>query len=183
MAITWTIENLDVETIGSDEDVVKTVHFLITENKNEKWPKGDEIKICYYRHFVEIGEHDSSAFIAYSNLSEEEIITWVKNTLGTKHTEFLENLVTEGYENNPEARSTMVWGVYDPKEQKPLPFISQSLDKVLDVIEEGVDPAEEAEARILAEEAKDKEEEEEGIVVQEEVASAAILSEESEVSD
>ena len=122
MAITWAIENLDVETIGSDEDVVKTVHFLVTENRNEKWSKGDEIKTCYYRHFIEIGSHDSSSFKAYKDLSEAEIVTWVKNTLSAGHVEFLENLVKDGYDKNPEARSTMIWSVYNAQEDKALPF-------------------------------------------------------------
>lgn len=123
MAVTWKIENAEVQTVGSDADVVQIVHFAVIEDRSEKSkPDPDTVKTCVYRHHIEIGEHDSSNFTEFSNLKEDQIASWVKATLGADHVKFLEDLVVAGYDDNPEARTTTVWSVYTPQKEKELPF-------------------------------------------------------------
>lgn len=123
MAVKWKIENVDVQNIGSDEDVIKKVYFACIEDRDEpSVPDASTIKTCLYRHHIELGDHDTSNFTLYGNLTEEQIVNWVKATLGADHVKFLEDLVVQGYDENPLARSTTMWAVYTPTKDKELPF-------------------------------------------------------------
>ena len=123
MAVTWKIENVDVQNVGSYNDVVKKVYFACIEDRNEpSVPDASTIKSSLYRHHIEIGDHDTSNFTSFADLTEDQIVNWVKATLGDDHVKFLEDLVVQGYDDNPLARSTSMWAVYTPTKDKELPF-------------------------------------------------------------
>ena len=80
MAVTWIITQLDrQETKDSLSDVVLNVNWYAYETKtvDGKDYSGKEFGT------VTLNAPDSSSFTAYKSLTQDEVITWVKNVLGT----------------------------------------------------------------------------------------------------
>jgi len=80
MTVTWTITQLDrQETKDSLSDVVLNVNWYAYETKtvDSKNYSGKEFGT------VTLNAPDSSNFKDYKSLTQNEVITWVKNVLGT----------------------------------------------------------------------------------------------------
>ena len=76
MAVTWNIASLDAtKTEGSLSDVNKTVHWTASDSD------GDHNGYSYGS--VSLKEADSSSFIAYKDVTKDNVIAWVKALLGT----------------------------------------------------------------------------------------------------
>ena len=81
---TWKILNLEtIPSINGLENAVAVIRWLITAT--------DETNSTTVEGTVELGNPSAEGFIAYSDLSEEQALTWTKATLG-------DDLVTKYYQ-------------------------------------------------------------------------------------
>lgn len=121
----WKVEKLHTKTINAVPQVIVKVDWRLEKiDANEKYCKLNT-------KTTELEYNPDSPFIAYADLTEEQIITWVKNALGTDEVSFWENFISEQYERfinetlveNPQARGTWVHTNYAPEvEEETLPF-------------------------------------------------------------
>ena len=84
MAVTWSIAALDAtKTVGSLSDVVTNVHW--TANDSETVGSGDSAVVHSGSASGTLGlaAADSKSFIAYTDIKETDVITWVKTALGS----------------------------------------------------------------------------------------------------
>ena len=84
MAVTWQIVNLDAtKTVGSLSDVITTVHW--TAKDSETVGSGDSAVVHSGSASGTLGlaAADSKSFIAYTDIKETDVITWVKTALGS----------------------------------------------------------------------------------------------------
>tara|TARA_R100001509_G_C4776491_1_gene184809 strand:+ start:198 stop:512 length:315 start_codon:yes stop_codon:yes gene_type:complete len=76
MAVTWNIASLDAtKTEESLSDVIKTVHWTASDSDGDH--KG------YSYGSVALKEADPTSFIAYKDVTKDNVIAWVKALLGT----------------------------------------------------------------------------------------------------
>lgn len=104
VTLTWSIDKMiTAPSLGGLTNVVKEVHWKCTG------VDGDATHFSYGR--VDFNDANGDAFTAYADLTEEQVIEWVKADLGT-HVEFTENLVTK-----------LVTDIkYPPKQESALPW-------------------------------------------------------------
>ncbi len=88
MAVTWDIASLDAtKTEGSLSDVIKTVHWTASDSDGDH--KG------YSYGSVALKEADSSSFIAYKDVTKDNVIAWVKALLGTDEVTAIEKALED----------------------------------------------------------------------------------------
>lgn len=108
MALTWSVSQLDRQvTKDSLSDVVVNVHWYAYETKKIN---GVEYSGKTYG-VATLEAPDSSNFKAYGSLAQDEVISWVKNVLGsdeiTKIETSISQQITEASE--PEVVSGVPW--------------------------------------------------------------------------
>ena len=83
---TWTIKNLQTVDEGSETDFVTTVIYNVacTEVVNEQTYSASLLSSMIFTPTVEEG------FVAYSDLTEEQVVGWVKQLLGTEGVKSIE---------------------------------------------------------------------------------------------
>ncbi len=76
MAVTWQIVNLNAtKTVGSLSDVITTVHWVARDTDGEHTGSAYGV--------LGLAAADSKSFIAYTDIKETDVITWVKTALGS----------------------------------------------------------------------------------------------------
>lgn len=105
MAATWKIVNLDrLTSLGDKSDVVNNVHWEVTDEDldgNQGRVYGSE----------SISTDDLSSFTAYAELTEAQVIGWVKGSLGEDRVAELETLVADQIAElaNPSVKNGTPW--------------------------------------------------------------------------
>jgi hypothetical protein len=91
MALTWKIETLNCKpSFDGKTNVVETIHWRLNG------VDGDYATSVYGSQGVTYEE--STDFIEYDNLTEDQLISWVKDTLGEEQVTNYENSVTSQLE-------------------------------------------------------------------------------------
>jgi hypothetical protein len=93
---TWSIAQL--ETAPSEDgltDVVKTAHWTLNASEVD----GDKTYQTGSYGSVGFGAPSPQDFAAYSGLTFDEVIGWVKNTLGQMQVDNIEEALVQGIEN------------------------------------------------------------------------------------
>jgi len=86
MAVTWKVASLDAtKTVGSLSDVVTTVHWTASD------ADGDHTGSAYGA--IGLAAADSKSFIAYKDIKETDVITWVKTALGSDKVTAIETAI------------------------------------------------------------------------------------------
>ena len=107
---TWDCKTVDVKTIDGNEDTVCTVHwrFIGEDNaKNVKDKEGNDVPArieMYDQKNLDVS--DLSDFIAFKDLTNEQVTNWVKDAIGEEKIEKMKTnisnqiteLVTPSYE-------------------------------------------------------------------------------------
>jgi len=91
--ITWKVEGFTTVSNGTHTDIVKNVQFHIKYEKDGKYAETRGNKDVAY---------NPDSFTKYSDITEEQAVTWAKNVLGAEKIAALEKLVTDCYENMDE---------------------------------------------------------------------------------
>jgi len=113
--ITWSIEKL--WTINNDThlDIVTKIDFRVKWEIDGIW--------CDTKGFLNV-DYNPDTFTDYSSLTEDQVVNWVKDTLGIEKVEALEALVENEFDS--EVIQKTVFKVDSltktPKEQEDLPF-------------------------------------------------------------
>lgn len=102
MELNWNIFDVLTEKIGEKLDVITTIRFTVVCKTNEKTGK------AYGTTSIEFDE--TAPFIEYANLTELELLEWVKKTLDAETIAF--------YESIAQQRSTTI----EPTSKKDLPW-------------------------------------------------------------
>lgn len=93
---TWSIAQLETApTEDSLTDVVKTAHWCLNASEVD----GDKTYQTGSYGSVSFGEPSPQDFTAYSGLTLDEVIGWVKSTLGQMQVDNMEAALTQGIEN------------------------------------------------------------------------------------
>ena len=91
MAVTWNIIQTERETTNGG---VHTAHWTATDA--ETVGSGDAAVVHTGSSYGSIGftpDHTASGFVAYADLTEDVVVTWVKDSLGTESVTEVENQV------------------------------------------------------------------------------------------
>ena len=89
---TWKILNLEtVQSINGLENVVSVVRWLLTAT--------DDVNLTNVEGTVELENPSSDGFIVYSELSEDQVITWTREKLGldleSKYHQYLDEKLSQ----------------------------------------------------------------------------------------
>ena len=105
MSVVWKVDNLIRKTtVGSLSDVVTSVEWraVLTDSGYSASVTGS----------VELDDADTGNFTAYASITEANVITWVKDILGSDGVTDTENILTARIEELkvPVEKSGVPWG-------------------------------------------------------------------------
>ena len=105
MSVVWKVDNLIRKTtVESLSDVVTSVEWRagLTDSGYNAGESGS----------VELSDADAGNFIAYTDITEENAIVWVKDVLGSDGVTDIENILTAKIEKLkvPVEKSGVPWG-------------------------------------------------------------------------
>lgn len=113
--ITWSIEKLWTTNNDTHTDVVSKIDFRVRWEVDGIW--------CDTKGFLNV-DYSPDNFTDYSSLTENQVVNWVKDTLGTEKVNALEALVENEFDS--EVIQKTVYKVDSltktPKEKEGLPF-------------------------------------------------------------
>ena len=90
MAVTWDILALDAtKTVGSLSDVVTHIHWRATDSETV----GSVVHNGKRYDCLALAEPDSSSFTAYSDITKDNAIAWVKAQLGSDEVTAIETSI------------------------------------------------------------------------------------------
>lgn len=104
--VSWTVDSIEVKpVVGSHENVVYNVQWRVIAR--------EEHHVASSYGSVNLAFSEEDPFIPYEDLTEEQVINWVKQTLGPETVQSIENSATAELEKikNP------------PTIMKPLPWV------------------------------------------------------------
>mgnify|MGYP000090052527 CR=1 FL=1 len=104
MQTQWNINSLRIQKIEDKQDVVVSVQFVITSSDGEKTAQAQAN--------VELTYNPDAPFVAYSDLTESQVIQWAKNVLTEDEIKFYETVSQNRLTNIP------------LDETKPLPWVA-----------------------------------------------------------
>lgn len=105
MAVTWTIANLER---NADDDGITVVHWRASDSEvvGEVTHSGSAYGTCGFSPNVNASSH-----IPYEQVSEQAVVQWVKNSLGTEAVAALESGIASQIEESkaPASLSGVPW--------------------------------------------------------------------------
>ena len=91
MALTWVVQCVDkVNTEGEFSDVCKKIGWVVMED-DQSISKNN---IAFKTGVTTLNSANSESYTAFSDLTEIQCITWVKNILGTSEVTAIENEIS-----------------------------------------------------------------------------------------
>ena len=105
MPTTWDIDTVKrVETEGDLTDVCKEIFFVAREQTNVLGQEyGGTINGS-----VNLDDPDPAAYVAYSSLTSDDLVSWVKNSLGSERISLIEQSIAEQIATSKESSGTDV---------------------------------------------------------------------------
>tara|TARA_B100000902_G_scaffold351208_1_gene361062 strand:- start:937 stop:1275 length:339 start_codon:yes stop_codon:yes gene_type:complete len=91
MALTWVVQCVDkVNTEGEFSNVCKKIGWVVMED-DQSIAKNN---IAFKTGVTTLNSANSESYTAFSDLTENQCITWVKNILGTSEVTAIENEIS-----------------------------------------------------------------------------------------
>ncbi len=105
MVTTWDIDNVkSVEKEGDLTDVCKEIFYVAREQVNVSGQEhGGNINGS-----VVLADPDPSSYVDYSTLTSDDLIKWVKNTLGSEKISSIEKSIAEQIAASKESSGTNI---------------------------------------------------------------------------
>ena len=92
--INWKVVNIEyIKDQDGLTNVAKNVHWFCEKKV------GDQYGNCWGNEQLDIGDLSSDSFVAFEDLTEEQVLYWVKDSMGSRLAEvetFVNNQVNEG---------------------------------------------------------------------------------------
>ena len=104
MKTQWNVNSLRTENIDGKQDVITSIQFVVTCDDGEKTAQAQgNAQVTY---------NPDAPFIAYSNLTENQVIEWAKSVLTEDEINFYETVAKNRLTNLP------------VDDSKPLPWVA-----------------------------------------------------------
>lgn len=108
MDIQWKIENMELKpSVDSLNDVVCTAHWRV-------YGREEDLVTSVYGSVSFNTNIEPENFLPYEELTEQQVVGWVKDYMGTEHVEALETALAsqiENLKNPPVVTKPLPWSV------------------------------------------------------------------------
>lgn len=104
MAVTWGVKEIKADENGG----VTYVHYFAFDEEITGEGLDQIVHTGYYDAFVEYTpDSTSDEYTAFADLSEEQVVNWVKNTIGADMISTIENAIADQITRNREANASL----------------------------------------------------------------------------